>query len=358
MSSDFFEDTAGNQWWADFDEIGITLRMWAQAKAYLDSITIVENNDLREQVFDASGFRAARERYHQREMGTVSEFIYTDPNRVVAQLIDRYQDQPRLENQRRRQTQRMQSHNHQVISRRVTMAERTVTALQFTRDISAAIFMCCIPVSGLGAGAAMLARLGGSVFQGVATYQDTGNAGAAFVSGALSFKSSLMVLPETAGRAAQIIFTIVNTGNTAVGNSAVRMMTVERGSTTSFTNVLREELVNGGLSAASEPVIGAINDRLAGQVLPIMTGIARDQAASAVASALQPADGQATTNSTARRAIAAARLRQELNSRQRATDEAAWRSTPFYRYMESGDPNVLLSEAQQHVMGYLLRRGD
>jgi len=361
MSSDFFQDTRGNLWWADFESISIMLRMWSQAKAYTETISIIEQNDLQELDFNQSRFRALRERYHQQEMGNVSQNIYTAPQLVVTQLLERYQQIPRLEQQKRRQFQRVQSHNYQVIDRRVTRAERTVTALQFTRDISGAIFMCCIPVSGLGVGAAMAARLAGSVFQGVATYQDTGNAGAAIATSVLSFKSSLMVLPETAGRAAQILFTVVNTGNTAVANSAVRMMTVEPGSTTNFTDVLRGELVSGGFDAAASPILGAVGDRLGGSVMPVAVEITGGQATSAlsgaVSAAMQQPRGGGSSNSRMRGVIAVARLRHEVERRRSAAVDAAWESSPLYQYLATGDRNVLLSEAQRYVMGNLLRQG-
>ncbi len=361
MSSDFFEDTNGHLWWADFDAITVMLRMWSQAKAYVDTFSVREHNGIQELNFDQGRFRIAREHNHQQEMARVSENIYSSPDTVVSQLVGRYQEIPRLEQQRRTQFQRVQSHNHQLISRRVTRAERTVTALQFTRDASAAIFMCCIPASGLGMGAAMLARLGGSVFQGIATYQDTGNAAAALATSVLSFKSSLMALPESAGRAAQIIFTIVNSGNVAVGNSAIRMMTVDRGSATTFTNVLTTELSTAGLGAVSGPLLGRVTDRLGGQVLPVLVNVAGDRATSALggelADAIQPSGGQGSSITSAAGADTAVRLQREIENRRSATDEAAWQSTPFYRYLATGDPTVLLSQSQQYVMANLLRQG-
>ncbi len=361
MSSDFFEDTNGNLWWADFDAITVMLRMWSQAKAHVDTFAVREHNGIQELNFDAGRFRIAREHNHQQEMARLSENIYTSPDTVVSQLVGRYQEIPRLEQRRRTQFQRVQSHNHQLISRRVTRAERTVTALQFTRDASAAIFMCCIPASGLGMGAAMLARLGGSVFQGMATYQDTGNAGAALATAVLSFKSSLMALPESAGRAAQIVFTIVNSSNVAIGSSAIRMMTVERGSATTFTNVLTGELATAGLGAVSGPLLERVNQRLGGQVLPVLVGFAADQGTSAlggqVADALQPSGDQGRSISSAGGALAQARLLQEIESRRSATDQAAWQSTPFYRYLATADPSALLSQSQQYVMANLLNRG-
>ncbi len=359
MSSDFFQDTQGNLWWADLDAISTMLRSWSQAKAYNETISVVEQNGLQELNFDATRFRRERERLHQIEIGSVSEHIYTAPDRVVTQLVGRYQDIPRQEEEKSRTFRRVQSHNNRIITDRVTMAERTVTALQFTRDASAAIFMCCIPVSGLGAGAAMAARLAGSVFQGVANYQDNGNVGAAIATGVFSFKSSLMVLPATATRGAQILFSIVNTGNRTVANTAINMMTVENRNASTFTDVLRGQLVNAGFDAASGQVLGAINSRLGGTVLPIVVEQVGGQAASALAGQVNSALGSSSSpGGSASPAVAAARIQQRLARERASATEAAWQSTPFYRFMATGDPTALLSEAQQYVMGNMLRRGD
>ena len=208
----------------------------------------------------------------------------------------------------------------------------------------------------------MLLQGGVSVFQGVGTYQDTGNVGVAIATSALSFKSQVFVLPQTATRVAQIIFKIVTRGGEAVLNSGIRMMTIERNSTTTFTNVLTQELTSAGLGEASGPLLGAINNRLSGKVLPVLVDVAGGQGTTAlatpIAGALQPSDNQGTSNSTVRGAIAADRLRQEIERRRNEANEARWQLTPLYRYLATGDPTMLLSQAQLYVMGNLLRKGD
>ncbi len=368
MSSEFFNDTNGNLWWADFDQIIILLRMWSQAKAYTETITVSEHNGLQELNLDQSRFRGLRETLHQREIGTVSENIYANPQNVFSHLVGRYQDIPRLEEQKRRQFNRVQSHNHQLIERRVTRGERTVAVLQFTRDVSAAIFMCCIPVAGLELGPAMALRLAGSVFQGISNYEDTGNAASALATGVFSFKSSLLGLPESANRAAQIIFTIVNTGNQAVANSAISMLTVNDRSATTFTNVLRGELISGGFDIAATPILSAVNSRLDGNVLPIAVETLAGRGVSAAAGATNdalPQPAQSTTQTpnqtppnSGNQPANAARIRQELLRRSsQAHPLQGIENTPFYRYLLTGDENQLLSRAQQYVMGNLLRRG-
>ena len=228
MSTDFFYDTSGNLWWCDLDAISNTLRDWSQAQANVDALSIDKRNPVWELNFDQRRFRNDRERHRLREMGYVAQNISTAPDRVVSQLVRCYQQTPGLEQVRRSQFRIVQIHNSGVINGRVTAVERIVIGLRITRDVSATIFMCCIPGLGLGRGLSMLLQGGVSVFQGVGTYQDTGNVGVAIATSALSFKSQVFVLPQTATRVAQIIFKIVTRGGEAVLSSGIRMMTIER----------------------------------------------------------------------------------------------------------------------------------
>lgn len=360
--SQFFEDSQSHLWWIDVDEIAIMLRMWAQEKSHITALSIHPSNDegMQELRFNQAKFRRHRERFHQEEMGRVSQNIYNSPESVVNQLINRYQEIPRLEEQKRRYFRRVQHHNNEEVDRRVAWGERGLASAQITRDLSTAIFMCCIPVSGLGLSAAMLAQLSGSTFQGISTYQDTGNAGAAIATGVFSFKSSLMVLPATAGRVAQIVFAIVNTGNRAVANSAITMMTLPPESSRTFTDVLRQDLLTSGineaLNTATGPVLEQINDRLSGAVLPIFTSVARDIGNSAlttqITSSLQTRDPQQASPG-GRTRVQPGRSAQTVGSR-----DALWESTPFYQFYLTGDPHVLLSQTQLYIRGRMLRRGE
>lgn len=371
MSDYFFDDTQGNLWWADLDAISILLRRWAQAKAYAETMRIPETDGFQELSFNAARFQHKRETYHQREMAKVSQNIYSNPRNVVSQLIEKYNDIPRLQQEKDRTVRAVLSHNHQRLATIVRRTENTITALQITRDLSAAIFMCCIPGAGLSVEAAVLARLAGNIFQGFGTYQDTGNAVAAIATGVLSFKSSLFVLPATAGGSAQILFSVINTSNTTIANTAVRTLTVERGSGSNFTSILREEIISAGLSEATSPILEAVDERLEGKLIPIFINEAlsradesgRSTVAERISNSLNPSsNGQSSSptssNSRVRGQIAVARLRQEINQRSQQQQEAAWQAIPFNRFLATGDQNVLSSPPQQYVMGNLLRQGN
>ncbi|MEZ5344594.1 MAG: hypothetical protein R2681_03465 [Pyrinomonadaceae bacterium] len=382
MSNNFFEDPRGNLWWSDIDAIDILLRRWAQLKAYAESMKIIETgavdnfHTVRELSFDAARFQNRRQSYHQREMGTVSQNLYSNPETVVRQLIEKYNDIPRLEAQKARIVREVMSHNNQMLNRLQTRLQNTVTGLQTTRNLSAAIFMCCIPGAGLSVEAAILTSLSGSIFSGIGTYQDTGNIAAAGATQNLEFISSLFALIPVVGvvgagvsAGSKFIFAISSAMRTGATNTAIRTMTVEPGTSSTFTTVLREELISAGLGAATSQLTSAIGERIEGELIPVFVDVGMNTAFGAgtgvlnerISNALEPSasaqnSGGASTNTEVRGRIAVARLQSEINQRSQQQQEAAWQSIPFNRFLATGDRNQLNSPAQQYVSGNLLRR--
>uniref|UniRef100_A0AAN0MBA0 Uncharacterized protein n=1 Tax=Yoonia rhodophyticola TaxID=3137370 RepID=A0AAN0MBA0_9RHOB len=168
-----FIDGAGVEWQIDYEGCLQILRQWAQARARMTALRVVtDSSDMQEMRFDADKFRRFRERYYDEEGAAFSARLIADGSDGVRMLAAKYEDIPRLQEQAQARFRRVTSHNMHRVNENVTLGENIVTGLQLTRDISGIIFMCCIPAAaasgGLSLGGAMLARLGGSVFQGLA----------------------------------------------------------------------------------------------------------------------------------------------------------------------------------------------
>ena len=289
MSECTFLDASGNPWVFNVDEISIGLRMWAQAKANIQALIIRTSSDddaLQEVHFDNQVFTQLRNQYHEEEMAKVSVDIYNTPETILNQLTSRYRAIPRLERQLRSIYNRHRRHNSNEITQRVSRGQVGVDLSRGVRDISASIFMCCIPLASLGFTAGMMSRLGVSIFQATSSYRDSQNevgvsrsasAAAGLATAVLTFTSTLMVLPRTAEGAVKIVFNIVNIGNTAVSNSAINMITLNRNSSRTFTNILGEQLIAGIGQEATGSILGAIEERLVTRPLGAIIQASRER---------------------------------------------------------------------------------
>ncbi|WP_373635432.1 hypothetical protein [Yoonia sp. SS1-5] len=353
-----FIDGAGVEWQIDYEGCLQILRQWAQARARMTALRVVtDSSDMQEMRFDADKFRRFRERYYDEEGAAFSARLIADGSDGVRMLAAKYEDIPRLQEQAQARFRRVTSHNMHRVNENVTLGENIVTGLQLTRDISGIIFMCCIPAAaasgGLSLGGAMLARLGGSVFQGVGTWQDTGSAIAGLASANFAFTSSLLSLPPSAGRAAQVVFYMHNTTNTVVRNAALAYLTPGQ-NTRPFTETLRSQLVQEIGGQGAEALLGAIGGKIATSVLPVLVDASGGSTASA--GTLNAAlDRIAGTPETLRGDALRSWMEERRQAQNRAAAELAWTQTPFYRFMGSGDRRDLLTSSQQFVNDNLLR---
>lgn len=358
MTGMIFTDLQGVEWQADLAGCQWMIRAWAQEKANLAALSVHQSGGLRELRFNQREFRRERDRLYIEKLSAFEAGVIQNGQIGVNILAECFRQTPRLQAQVRERFAAVSRHNTREIDRRVTFGETMVTGLRLVRDVSTIVFMACIPASGLGMGAAMLARLAGSVFQGVGTYQDTGNIGAAVANANFAFVSSLMSLPEGASRTAQVVFTIHNTANTAVRNTAVSLMTQPNGA--NFTGVLRDQIISEIGGEVGNRLIGELNTKIAQAALPLVA----DQFTLAPPRGAAPGGGAAAAAlrfdargvPASLRAVEFARqMRAARRARSEAEADYAMMNTPFVTYLRTGDPIDLMSQAERHVRGYLLR---
>lgn len=162
--------------------------------------------------------------------------------------------------------------------------ETAVSAARITRDVSAEVFL--VGATFLSGGTAALAIAGGSAFKGVATFQDTGNVGAALIETTGSFIITIIPVARGAGGATAVA---ASRAETIAYEGAVIMLDaqfeVAKGLVSGDT--LQQAIARGGLKVVTAGVgagIGevfktdAVRNMLAKTAIPATMQISRGAA--------------------------------------------------------------------------------
>ncbi len=132
-----------------------------------------------------NGFNAARDNDSQHLYASLTEASLRDGATVFADLV-RMKQETVLYTDRVRTLQQRASHaTMESIDRNVRAGEIGVEVSRWVRDISASVLV--VGATFLSGGAALGALGAGSTLKGTATYQDTGNVGAAVLQGTGTF---------------------------------------------------------------------------------------------------------------------------------------------------------------------------
>ena len=184
-------DVQGQRWGVNKEGVYLMLRAALRAEKIKarSQITSVENGFLMPTTYlfetDWSGLRADVDQETNTFYLDAAERLSRDPGGMRSNLLGMMargrSDFNAVEAMRRRATRQ----SSESISNNVTGWETALAVAQFTRDTSATIL---VVGAGLLSGGAAFGVLGaGSVLRGTATYQDTGNVGAAVINGSGTF---------------------------------------------------------------------------------------------------------------------------------------------------------------------------
>ena len=184
-------DAQGQRWGVNKEGVYLMLRAALRAEKIRarSQITSVDNGFLLPTTYlfetDWAGLRADVDQETTRFYMDAAERLSRDPGGMRANLLGMIgrgrSDFNAVEAMRRRATRQ----SSESISNNVEGWETALAVAQFTRDTSATIL---VVGAGLLSGGAALGVLGaGSVLRGTATYQDTGNVGAAVINGTGTF---------------------------------------------------------------------------------------------------------------------------------------------------------------------------
>ncbi|MFC3182752.1 hypothetical protein [Cypionkella sinensis] len=184
-------DAQGQRWGVNKEGVYLMLRAALRAEKIKarSQITSVDNGFLMPTTFlfetDWNGLRADVDQETNTFYMDAAERLSRDPASMRANLLGMIargrSDFNAVEAMRRRATRQ----SSESISNNVEGWETALAVAQFTRDTSATIL---VVGAGLLSGGAAFGVLGaGSVLRGTATYQDTGNVGAAVINGSGTF---------------------------------------------------------------------------------------------------------------------------------------------------------------------------
>ena len=184
-------DAQGQRWGVNKEGVYLLLRgaLRAEKIKARSQITSVDNGFLMPTTFlfetDWDGLRADVDQETNTFYMDAAERLSRDPASMRANLLGMMArgrgDFNAVEAMRRRATRQ----SSESISNNVSGWETALSVAQFTRDTSATIL---VVGAGLLSGGAAFGVLGaGSVLRGTATYQDTGNVGAAVINGSGTF---------------------------------------------------------------------------------------------------------------------------------------------------------------------------
>lgn len=153
---------------------------------------------------------------------TLAREVIAQPENSARNFAHIISDTRLKQNELRSKQQRGMQSNMEAVTRHVTNWEHGLAATRFVRDTSwtVLILLSAVPTGGASTAAGGTALVGtagtqafgltvGSIGRGQATYQDTGNVGAAVVNGAGSFVTGAIGLPPGGG-------TVISSGQQAV----------------------------------------------------------------------------------------------------------------------------------------------
>jgi len=364
-----FTDATGANWQIDYEGCEVLVRAWSQEKAWNENVSIRRNEEMWEVEFDSHAARLARQSTFIDKMGELDELLINDASQAVRLLAACHTEIPRLNRSWRDRFSTVNERNMQSVNRRVERAEFGLSVAQAVRDSAGMLLMALIPISSLGVTAALLANLGGSVFQGVGVYQDTGNASAAFLTANFSFTSSLLVLPAGGSRGATAIFKIHQTVTNATRNAAVSMMIKPKENPRVFTDALINEIATGTASVAfGQQLQSKLNQAIADTTFSALIPVVREGLKETATTGSRPRWRTEMSNvmvvdATSHRGpnfLRAHELRRQIDEanrrRRRQQQQRAFEASPFGRYFLSGDARDLMSDAERYVRGFLLTR--
>lgn len=202
-----FTDDAGRSWAVD------QLGLWMLCRQYVFARLVSERThvDIESHWFGpdvhnvntdfGNGFNAERDHRSQQLYADLTQASLGNGAPVFEQLV-RIKQETGLLTDRVRDIQRRASHaTMESIDRNVRIAGYGLTAATWVRDISASVLV--VGATFLSGGAALGVLGAGSALKGTATYQDTGNVGAAVLQGTGTFVvGAISIAPNLATAAA------------------------------------------------------------------------------------------------------------------------------------------------------------
>ena len=147
---------------------------------------------------DWARHRELKERAAARHLDEVTLLVRTDIRAAVMQLRELINRSARAKQRFRDNLQEASRRTQAAIEDAVGNYETATSVARVTRDVAGSVFVAGAGL--LSGGAAVAAVAGGSAFQGVGTYQDTGDVGAALISGTGSIIVNLIPLGGAAGQ--------------------------------------------------------------------------------------------------------------------------------------------------------------
>ena len=380
-----FTDRSGAEWQIDYDGCLVLLRIWAQAKARLNTTGVRRDSGGWEILtHDALAFRSERQRLFEQLCQGFDQRLLENPDRAVSFLVDRATETPRLEREFRRRRRSVIGSNMDRVANRVLATQVTIAGLQIAQAAAqvVAISMVTGGAGGLAAAASAseMAILGGgsaaiAVANGVGAYHSSGgNVGVAIATGGFSFVSTLLAVPVPGASMSYVL--VVTSSALNATNAAVVDYASGGSQARTFTEALRREGANeaGGFLRGQalnlvSSVAPRLNAEMANALIPVIvsadvgTGVQ-----SGVGRGLLPLRGaQARSMSDATAAGGAveampqgmrnAGVQDIIGARQQArASEAAFQSTEFYQMIAHPDRRETMGWAERRVRGNLLRR--
>ena len=274
-----FRDSTGQEWQIDVEGCLLLIRTWAQAKARADALKVrPAPDDMVEAFFDNRSFLSSREASFTEAMGTLTGLLESNAAGAVRFLASRLDATPGFDEQYRNRMDSVTRRNMRTIHGRVNWGQRNAERARFVRDLSAVVFMACIPLAGLSEGVVLGAHVGGSVFQGIATYQDTDSAIAGVVAAKFAFLSTMFTLPGSASRTATAVFTLHNIGTSSLRSSLVTMISPGNDAS-QFTETVRTQAVSELGSELANQALGDFLGKIAMATIPAVIEADRSRTA-------------------------------------------------------------------------------
>ncbi|OYU40909.1 MAG: hypothetical protein CFE33_02195 [Pseudorhodobacter sp. PARRP1] len=255
-------DPQGQRWGVNKEGVYLLLRAALRAEKVKarSQITSVDNGFLMPTTFlfetDWNGLRADVDQETNTFYLDAAERLSRDPASMRANLLGMLargrSDFNAVEAMRRRATRQ----SSESISNNISGWETALSVAQFTRDTSATIL---VVGAGLLSGGAAFGVLGaGSVLRGTATYQDTGNVGAAVINGSGTFIVGMVGIAggnPALARSEQIQLMFVGSGLQGTVQGAQSLV---EGKTP--TQALQQAAVSAGFNLLGSAVGGRIEN--------------------------------------------------------------------------------------------------
>ena len=183
-------DNRGEDWALNQLGLWILIREYLHATILLDRARVVRQErwfgpDIVSVDVNFSGFRQEKDRESPTYYERMADMVMADGQTAFRELVRLRELTQQATSRLRTMQQESSSETMRNIDQSVSRGEATVEALQVVRDVSAGTLV--VGATFLSGGAALAVLGGGSALKGTATYQDTGNVGAAMLDATATF---------------------------------------------------------------------------------------------------------------------------------------------------------------------------